>query len=305
MSRPIVRYVVAEPRLALAAVIEQLGEQGRAALAEGRLFVNGVRIREAGIVIEAGGSVEIFAPRQASQGVCVLARHAGFVAVYKPPLLPTEPDRSGANRTLLTEIARLLGCHPGDLHAVSRLDVGVSGVVLLAQSSSGAPGRPLSHERSYVTIVQSCPTPQRGSWTWPIERHGRGRQAAETRYAVLACSHAQRFGSRGRERLALSPALLALEPVSGRFHQLRIHASRAKVPILGDRVHGGVLRIIDGSGSLIELDRIALHARAIRVALPDGRDFRVEAPVPADLLELWRALGGADSDWDENAEKSP
>jgi 23S rRNA-/tRNA-specific pseudouridylate synthase len=305
MSQPLLRWIVAEERIVLGAVVDRIGEPGKRALAEGRLFVDGARMSDAALELGAGSRVEIFAARVELEGAHILAEHEQFVVAYKPPLLATEPDRAGAAVTLLSEASRLLGCKTSDLHAVSRLDVGVSGAVVLSRAAAGPKSVPPSHHRSYVGIVRACPAPDAGTWTSPIERRGRGVQSAETRYAVVAQSRARGLRSSERERAPLSPALLALEPVTGRFHQLRIHASRAEAALFGDRSYGGVTRLVGEDGSLREIGRIALHASAVRITLARGGALQVEAPVPADLRELWRALGGVDSDWDEEPKNRP
>jgi 23S rRNA pseudouridine955/2504/2580 synthase/23S rRNA pseudouridine1911/1915/1917 synthase len=93
-------------------------------------------------------------------------------------------------------------------------------------------------------------------------------------------------------------ALLALEPVTGRTHQLRVHAAHAGAPLLGDRVYGGPSRVTLASGSVVVFDRIALHAARVRVPRADGSMLEVGAPVPPLLREWWQKGGGNDDAWD-------
>jgi 23S rRNA pseudouridine955/2504/2580 synthase/23S rRNA pseudouridine1911/1915/1917 synthase len=92
--------------------------------------------------------------------------------------------------------------------------------------------------------------------------------------------------------------LLALAPFTGRTHQLRVHASHAGAPLLGDRVYGGPVRLTRPNGSVLPLSRIALHAA--RVVVPDarGEPFEVRAPIPDALESWWLSLGGEASAWD-------
>lgn len=253
----------------LGALLARLGEH--AALAEGRVFVSGRRMSARHHLLRAGDVVEIRAPRETSAEVTLLARDAGLVAAHKPPELPTEPDRQGL-ASLCTAVAAQLGVP--QVHAASRLDVGVSGVVLLA--ADAAARRRLSAakqrgavERRYLGITTRPPAPPEGTWTAPVA----GRKA-ETRYRVLAT--------------AKGAALVAFQPVTGRLHQIRVHAAAAGCPLLGDRAHGGPPRVVAANGSVHALRRIALHA--VWVGLDDG--FRVHAPFPPDLVELWRTVGG-------------
>jgi tRNA pseudouridine32 synthase/23S rRNA pseudouridine746 synthase len=78
--------------------------------------------------------------------------------------------------------------------------------------------------------------------------------------------------------------LLALEPVTGRTHQLRVHCAAMGWPILGDNIYGTGPRF-GGPG-------LHLHAREIVIPLTKNREpVRVVAPVPAHMRNALRACG--------------
>jgi tRNA pseudouridine32 synthase/23S rRNA pseudouridine746 synthase len=80
---------------------------------------------------------------------------------------------------------------------------------------------------------------------------------------------------------------LALEPLTGRTHQLRVHCAAMGWPILGDDIYGNAPRK-GGPG-------LHLHAREIVVPLYKNRPpVRVTAPVPEHMRERLKACG-----WDE------
>jgi tRNA pseudouridine32 synthase / 23S rRNA pseudouridine746 synthase len=87
---------------------------------------------------------------------------------------------------------------------------------------------------------------------------------------------------------------LALEPLTGRTHQLRVHCAEMGWPIVGDAIYGTAPR----SGGPI----MHLHAREVVVPLYKNRDpIRVVAPVPEHMGERLSACG-----WeDENAAPPP
>ena len=92
-------------------------------------------------------------------------------------------------------------------------------------------------------------------------------------------------------------SLLALKPHTGRTHQLRVHLSYLKHPLVGDRIYGGSLvslADLSGDRSLPNgpiIDRQALHAWKIGFCHPiSGKDMQLEAPWPEDLSELVEAL---------------
>jgi 23S rRNA-/tRNA-specific pseudouridylate synthase len=281
-------------------ILARAGADERAVV-EGRVFVGRRRVRSEDEAVAEGDVVEVAAPRAvaATDGPTVLLRSGDLVAAAKPAGVPTIPDHGGAAHALVARVARELGVDPARLHPTSRLDRDVSGVVFLALSSAVAE-RLLraratgDYERRYVAIASRAPDPDAGRWDVPIGRardprlraaKGPGALAATTRYA--ACAR----GGHGE-------TMLAVAPVTGRTHQIRVHAAHAGLPLLGDRSYGGPARLTLASGRVVELRRIALHAA--RVSVPDGDGGRVvaTAPIPRDLVDLWSALGGEPSAWD-------
>jgi len=77
---------------------------------------------------------------------------------------------------------------------------------------------------------------------------------------------------------------LALEPLTGRTHQLRVHCAAMGWPIVGDTVYGTAPRT-GGPG-------LHLHAREVVVPLYKNRaPIRVSAPVPLHMHERLQACG--------------
>jgi 23S rRNA-/tRNA-specific pseudouridylate synthase len=307
MSRPVVRWVArAEAPVSLADVLRELGPGSDEALAAGRIFVDGRRVLAADFAVAPGRVVEIHRERAADAGVSVLFEHAGFVFVNKSPGIATEPDHGGIDASVVARVAAELGVGVGELHAVSRLDVGVSGVVTLARTTAArATAMELrargAWQRRYVAVTSAAPVPAIGRWQQALgrPRHGRAvsgdERAAETRYAVAATAGPVFLPAR-TGRIEARPALLALAPVTGRTHQLRLHAAGARVPLLGDATYGGSARYVLATGTVRSLERVALHAAWVELTV-EGRTLRIDAPPPADLEELWRELGGRDDDW--------
>jgi tRNA pseudouridine32 synthase / 23S rRNA pseudouridine746 synthase len=82
---------------------------------------------------------------------------------------------------------------------------------------------------------------------------------------------------------------LALEPLTGRTHQLRVHCAAMGWPIVGDAIYGSAPRT---GGPALQL-----HSREIVVPLYKNRDaIRVTAPVPPHMREWLTACGWADTE---------
>jgi 23S rRNA pseudouridine1911/1915/1917 synthase len=306
-------WVVREPGERLGSVLQALGASPQQAIDEGRVFVRGRRARQAGERLSAGDRVEVFATRVADERAWVVDERGGLVAAYKPARIPTEADHTGRSESLVQQVATELGARPESLHALGRLDAGVSGVVLVAVSRAArlialrarAEGR---LERRYVALASRVPEPPQGSWNAPLAPPVRGRRRglADPRGASTAYGHVS-AACRGRESAALRwpgavPAMIALEPRTGRSHQLRAHAAQAGLPLLGDRAYGGPVALVEVTGTSLKLDRIALHAFRLRLRDGSGETWEVVAPPPVDLRAWWHKLGGDEGAWSASLE---
>jgi 23S rRNA-/tRNA-specific pseudouridylate synthase len=293
MTGPQFRWVVEAP-LQLGELLARQGLAG--ALAEGRVFVDGRRAVEQQVA--AGAVVEVFAPRP-SASIEVLFEDDGVLVIDKPAALPTEPDKSGSD-CVLDQVAERAHVLLADLFAVSRLDVGVSGVLLVATNPLAQ--RRLLQERArgtlrrhYVALGCGVPEPAEGEWRDPLKRGGAGKRVVDDREGRPAHSRYRVVASaRPVARDASPTSLLSLSPVTGRTHQLRLHASTHGAPLLGDRRYAGPSRLTLPDGSVRSLSRILLHAAWVEWG-PKAERQRVAAPLAPELVDTWLALGGDSS----------
>ncbi|HYC24878.1 MAG TPA: RNA pseudouridine synthase [Roseiarcus sp.] len=174
-----------------------------------------------------------------------------------------------------------------------RLDRETSGCLILGRHRKalerlGALFKQGAIEKVYWAIVMGGPTAEQGLIDLPLGRLDRTRGwwmrvdpagvQARTGWRVLG---------RGRWR-GEDAAWLALNPLTGRTHQLRVHCAALGWPILGDAIYGDSPRL--GGPPL------HLHARRIEVPLEKGKPaIVVEAPAPANMREALEACGFADN----------
>jgi tRNA pseudouridine32 synthase / 23S rRNA pseudouridine746 synthase len=133
-------------------------------------------------------------------------------------------------------------------------------------------------------VLGRYPSPAGGGW--PAQSAGRVEEdltETPTRLAADAASHPPRVAGRDE-----SVTWLALEPLTGRTHQLRVHCAAMGWPIVGDPIYGTAPRS-GGPG-------LQLHSREVVVPLYKNRDsVCVTAPAPEHMREWLTACGWADS----------
>jgi 23S rRNA pseudouridine1911/1915/1917 synthase len=273
-----------------------------AAVAQGRVFLGTRRVVRVEEVVRVGDTIEVFEERWCGddEPTLILERD-GLIAAYKPAGMATIADHGGATNTLQAFVARSVGpsTRPEAVHATSRLDVGVSGVVVFAiddrarqwVADAREAGR---YRRHYIALTSPSPPTIAGVVDAPIGRgrdprqrmvHGRSPGASVTAYALAA--H------------AANVALVGVEPTTGRTHQIRVHLAHVGAPILGDTTYGGQARTTIPSGTVVHHKRIYLHAAWVEIAgLSRRTTLHVHAPVPADLTNLWTTIGGANDSWE-------
>ncbi|HEX3128533.1 MAG TPA: RluA family pseudouridine synthase, partial [Thermoanaerobaculia bacterium] len=231
----------------------------------------------------------------------ILYEDADLVALDKPAGLTVHP---GAGRTTGTLAHHLLARYPemvgvggeGRPGIVHRLDQGTSGVLMVARTAAAYhrlarafAGREV--DKRYLAIAYGEPKPPEGWIDAPIGRHAVRRKEM----TVRSDGRPSRTGYKTLAARA-GISLLELQLETGRTHQIRVHLKHIGHPLVGDPVYGearwkGLPKPVQAR--LRDFPRPALHAWKLALAHPiDGRRLEFEAPVPADLKELWEGVTG-------------
>jgi 23S rRNA pseudouridine1911/1915/1917 synthase len=223
----------------------------------------------------------------------VLYEDEDLLAVNKPAGVVAHPSYRHPSGTLVNALL----AHTPTPHLVHRLDKQTSGVILVVKHrpAHAAVQRAMGRNdvrKEYLAVVVGRPTPRRGTIDVALDRdpwdrrrvtvRDRGGMPAVTKY----------------ERLAVSPpvALVGCHLVTGRMHQIRVHLSARKWPIVGDPTYGPRTfpRFDDpkAEASVRAFPRQALHAWRIELRHPTtGRELAIEAPIPEDLQRLMTDTG--------------
>ena len=192
--------------------------------------------------------------------IAILHRDAMLLVVDKPPGLLSVPGKAaGASDCLIARLHRM----DGATRLVHRLDRDTSGVMVFARCARAQRhlGRQFERryvEKRYVARVAGrlegageVDLPLCADWpNRPRQRvsHAQGRPAL-TRWEVLGHDGAS--------------TRVALTPLTGRAHQLRVHMAELGHPILGDPLYGPVY-----AGP--QAERLMLHAERLAFRHPDG-----------------------------------
>jgi 23S rRNA pseudouridine1911/1915/1917 synthase len=124
------------------------------------------------------------------------------------------------------------------------------------------------------------PAPREGTIEAPIGRNPKNRK----KMAVVAGGRDSTTRYRVREEVGGKYALLEVEPVTGRTHQIRVHMAALGHPVVGDTVYGRRSGVVG---------RQYLHAWKLGFGMPlGGREVEFESPLPPDLKAALQALRG-------------
>jgi 23S rRNA pseudouridine1911/1915/1917 synthase len=257
-------------------------------------------------IVEAGSRVRVETTLEAAAQPQILAEAIELRVVHedrdvlvidKPAGLVVHPGAGNPSHTLQNALLGLdssLAALPraGLIH---RLDKDTSGLLVVARTPEAQTSlsRQLEARTMAREYVAACVGVMTGGGTVdePIGRHrgdrlrmairGSGRPAV-THYRVL-----ERFRAH---------SYLSVKLETGRTHQIRLHLSHIKYPIVGDPVYGGRFGLPRGAtqgliDTLRGFKRQALHAATLGFDHPrSGKPLLLHSPVPEDFAQLLGAL---------------
>ena len=238
----------------------------------------------------------------------VLYEDEDVIAINKPAGMTVHAGAGNVSGTLVNALlgrglALSQGGDPLRPGIVHRLDKETSGVILIAKNDGahaklGEAFRQRAVKKTYLALVQGVLKEKKGSIELAIGRDPirRTRMAAVRKSwhgAPIANPREARTDWRTLGHVD-NTTLLEVQLHTGRTHQIRVHFSALKHPVVGDTLYGAAPQLRAGKVALPKPQRNFLHAARLGFAQPrTGAWLEVRAPLPMELRDFLRTLCAA------------
>ena len=305
MSEQQLQFTVENPgerldKIIVARVGDSLSRaQIQALIKEGQVTVNGAQVKS-GVKLKGGEQISVTIPtRDEAETVkpeaillTVLYEDKDIAVINKPAGMTIHPGVGNETGTLVSamlarwpEIARM-NTNEKRAGIVHRLDKDTSGLVVIAKNDVSrrrlmAQFQARTVEKTYIALLEKMPPTQVGRIEAPIARDPnqrkrmavvRGGKPAITEYKVVESDFSG------------DQALIRVNLLTGRTHQIRVHMAFIGTPIVGDVVYGF-------RKQRVKLKRHFLHATELSFDHPrTGERLRFESPLPSGLANVLEKL---------------
>lgn len=237
-----------------------------------------------------------------------------IAVVNKPPGMVVHPAKGHWSGTLASALVHHFeqlsqyggASRPGIVH---RLDRDTSGALVVAKTDAAHANladqfKARTVRKEYLAVVSGCPDRDRDLIDYPIGDHPSQRERKALRKGHASSREAQTFYEVEQRFKGIS--LLRAFPKTGRTHQIRLHLTHIRCPVLCDKTYGGRSRLtagelrtwcrdkalaVDVEDDAVLLDRQALHAHRLCFNHPvSGEELEIVAPIPEDMQNLLEIL---------------
>jgi 23S rRNA pseudouridine1911/1915/1917 synthase len=271
----------------------------------GTVKVNG-KIIKPSFKLSTGDKIDLTLPQLPSKDILpeeiplnIIYEDDDIIILNKQADMIVHPARGNTHGTLVNalvfysdKLSSGLGeFRPGIVH---RLDKNTTGVMVVAKNdiAQWKIAKQFEHrqvKKSYLAIVHGTPELTADRINMPLGIHPRFRE----KYAIRPDTGKEAITFYETIESFRGFSLLELTPRTGRTHQLRVHLSYIKHPIVADDMYGGKLvypwQLADTEPVVQEpvISRCALHASTLEFKHPTTSEMtKFEAPLPEDMQNL-------------------
>lgn len=274
-------------------------------IAAGTVKVNG-KVVKSSFKLNAGDKIELILPEPPSKAILaenipldIIYEDDDLIVLNKQSDMVVHPARGNAHGTLVNALvfysdalsSGLGAFRPGIVH---RLDRNTTGVMVITKNDTAQWKIAKQFEyrqtrKSYLAIVHGAMQLNADCINAPLGVNPKNRE-----------KHAVRTES-GKEAITFYEllenfrgfSLLKLTPKTGRTHQIRVHLSYIKHPIVADNMYGGKLVYpwqLQDTEPVIQdpvINRCALHAHTLEFNHPTTKEqVKYQASLPEDMQKL-------------------
>lgn len=232
------------------------------------------------------------------QGIQIIFEDDKLLAVNKPAGMLTLPDRYDRNAPSLV---RILEANYESIFVVHRIDKDTSGLIIFAKDADShrfMNNQFMEHSitKVYHAIVRGVFNHDELEVDIPILSNPNGKggmiPSARGKYALTLMRPLEKF------RLA---SLIECNLITGRQHQIRLHAATIGYPLLIDELYSGVgefklssikkrFNLRKNEEEIPIMKRQTLHSFYMKFIHPDGNEMKLQADYPKDLDVLVKLL---------------
>ncbi|MCX6401218.1 MAG: RluA family pseudouridine synthase [Propionibacteriales bacterium] len=274
-------------------------------VSEGHVLVDGATVGGKSERVLAGSVLDVSIPAEANlleivpeivEGIKIIHDDDAIVVIDKPVGVAVHPSPGWRGPTVVGHLAgagfRISTSGAKEREGiVQRLDVGTSGVMVIAKSEHAYSilknaFRHRTVDKTYHALVQGHADPLAGTVDAPIARH----PGADYKFAVMEGGRASvtHYETMEAHRFA---SLLEVHLETGRTHQIRVHMAALKHPCVGDLTYGADPTLAKRLG----LTRQWLHAVKLGFEHPDGGEYvTFESTYPDDLAHALEVIRDSD-----------
>ena len=281
----------------------------QSAIKQGAVKVNG-KIAKQSLKLSPGDIIDFTPPAPPSKDILpedipldIIYEDEELIILNKQPDMIVHPARGNTHGTLVNalafysdELSSGLGeFRPGIVH---RLDRNTTGVMVVTKNDSAQWRIAKQFEnrqvnKTYLAIAHGTPELTADRINAPLGVHPRVRE----KYAVRPDSGKEAVTFYEVIEAFSGYCLLKLTPKTGRTHQIRVHLSYIKHPIVADDMYSGKLVYkwqLAGNEPAVQepiISRVALHAFSLEFMHPaNNQRMKFEAPLPQDMQNFLAEL---------------